>query len=113
MAAAVTCTPSAPISKVSLCHIAATGVASNDVAGYTLTPTPTQALGGLTEAEIRYYFKAHKTGQDSLKSHVFSSSQDGKAVWDSIVFPASGTWTLDLCKNSDDSVVATAAISVS
>lgn len=106
MAAAVACTPSAPVSKVSACRIDVTGASMNDVAAYNASAVP-------TEPELRQYCRLRKTGQDSLISERFAPSTDGKWTWFGVVIPASGTWTLELLRHSNDSVLATASVVVS
>ena len=104
MAAVVTVTPASGVAKMSVVRVDVTGLASNDAAAYDSTPDPSVALGGLTEPEIRYYIKGTLDGQDTLRSHEFSPSQDGNHSWNSIVLPAAGTWTFAVCKSADDSV---------
>lgn len=111
MVAAVTPTPaSGSITHLdTVVHVAVTGTASNDTSSWA---APTTALDFPTEPAIVYYLKFSKTGQDSLKSHLFSPGADGTAQWDGIIIPAAGTWTLDLCDSADDSVIATASVIV-
>jgi hypothetical protein len=61
-----------------------------------------------TNAEIRYYLQAEATGQDSLRSPVFS----GDFEWQGLVFPAADSWTIHLRKVSDDTSVANLAVTV-
>lgn len=90
----------------SFCKVSCADVASNDEGAYDANARP-------TEPELRYYFKIAKSGQDSLKSHVFSTNSDGTAEWNNVLIPVAGTWTLTINDNSDDSVVATASVVVS
>lgn len=63
-------------------------------------------------SELRYYITATASDEPTLKSQVFSPSSDGKFVWDNVVFPAAGSWTLTLADASDDSTVDTTALTV-
>lgn len=79
------------VNKLTFCHVQMTGLDDNTAAG----------------VERRYYVVCTKSGQDPLRSHVFSPSYDGKHEWDSLMFPAAGTWTMQVRDVSNDSVVAT------
>lgn len=63
-------------------------------------------------AEIRYYIKASKSGSDDMKSYVFSTSSDGKHSFNNFIFPAAGTWTVELLTVADVQE-ATASVVVS
>jgi hypothetical protein len=106
--AAVTITPASGsiTAAMTVCKINATSTDANDASAYNASAVP-------TEPELRYYFEASKSGTDSLVSHVFAPSADGDHEWDSVIFPEAGAWTLDLKDASDDSVVATTAVTVS
>ena len=105
--AAVTTTPaSGSITHLStVVSVTCSAVANNDTTAYSSTIYP-------TEPEIEYYFKFSLAGEDDLKSHLFSTNSLSVAQWDGVILPAAGTWTLDICDASDDSVTATASISV-
>lgn len=98
MAAAITARSATGtvVNKLTFAHIQVTGADDNT------------ALG----AERRYYIKAVKAGQDTLRSHVFGPSSDGKHEWDGVMFPAAGVWTVTLNDVSNDSVIATLALTV-
>ena len=101
MAAALTLTPaSGSITAV-------TSVVRVDVTGAPENQPPSDSGD-----EFRYYIKASLTGQDDLISHTFAPSNDGKHSWNGLVFPIDGAWTVDLCDAADDSVEATAAVTV-
>lgn len=107
MAVVVSVTPTSGVARMSVLRVNVTGLASNDTTAYDSTPDPSVALGGLTEPELRYYFKAVLAGSETLRSHTFSPSQDGKHEWNSVVIPAAGTWTITVNKVADDSAVGT------
>lgn len=81
---------------VTTCHIYVTDTAANAADG----------------TEVTYRIRARKTGTDDLISHKFAPNFDGKHQWDDVTFPAAGAWTVTLRKASDDSQVATAAVTV-
>lgn len=107
MSAAVTITPaSGSITHLdTVCHIACSGVSNNDATSYSASVYP-------TEPQITYYFKLAATGEETLKSNVFSTNPDGTADWLGVIVPAAGTWTLTVNATSDDSVIATASVTV-
>lgn len=98
MAAAITARSATGtvVHKLTFAHLDVTGADDNEADG----------------TERRYYLVASLAGQDSLRSHVFSPSFDGKHTWDDVMFPAAGEWTVDLKDVSDDSTVATLALTV-
>ena len=68
---------------------------------------------GATES-ITQRIKIEKDGEDTLVGPSdFNPSNDGTHSWFSITFPSSGSWTATLYKTSDDSSLATLAITVS
>jgi hypothetical protein len=91
---------------VTTCKVSVADAASNDASEYDVEAVP-------TEPELRYYFTLSKAGQDTLRSHVFSTDADGSHVWNSVTFPAAGTWTLAIKDASDDSTVTSTSVSVS
>ncbi len=68
---------------------------------------------GADPAVVSYILADAPVGQDDLRSHVFAPSSDGKHVWNEVIFPTTGAWTLRLRKLSDNSDLATAAVTVS
>lgn len=89
----------------SACRVSVASAANNDEAAYDVNDVP-------TEPELRYYFLASLAGQDDLKSHEFSTNPDGSAVWNGVIFPAAGTWTLYIKDASDDSTVTSTSVTV-
>jgi hypothetical protein len=84
------------VNKLTFAHISVTGVDDNDSDGL----------------EKRYYLQATLAGQDTLRSHVFGPSSDGKHTWDNVMFPVAGAWSVTLRDVEDDSTVATLALTV-
>lgn len=92
---------------VSVCRIDVAAADQNDLTAFDADLYP-------TSPELRYYVLADApAGTDDLKSHAFSPDETGAHSWNGVVFPAAGNWTLRLRDASDDSDVATAAITVS
>ena len=100
------------------CRVNVTGAPSNTVTGYTTSIYP-------TEPAVKYYLlftpppgKFTGVAPDVLrpvtahKSYIFTPSEDGKHEFNSFVFDADGTWTVDLCDAADDSVAATLSVVV-
>jgi hypothetical protein len=88
-----------------VCRVTCSAVANNTTTGYDPAIYP-------SEPQVTYYFKLASAGQPTLKSHVFSTNASQVAAWDDVVFPAAGTWTMTINKTSDDSVTATASVTV-
>ena len=88
-----------------VCKINVTEAPSNDVATYDAGNSPSMD-------PIVYYLKLSATGEDDLVSQRFTTSQAELFQWDNVIFPTAGSWTLDLCLDADDSVDATAAVTV-
>jgi hypothetical protein len=89
------------------CEITCTGVNSNTTTGYDNTKYPASPA-------VAAFFKLSASGQPTLKSPVFSTNAAGLGAWPgSVVFPAAGTWTLELINAADGTtVLATAAVTV-
>jgi len=98
--AAITVTPTSGRAKMSVLRIDVTGLDDTDFNTYDAAHVP-------AEHEIRYYIEATLDGTRYLKSHEFTPSQAGKHTWNSIVVPATGTWTFGICDVADDSTKAT------
>jgi hypothetical protein len=91
--------------KVTACHFTVSGLPTNDAAEYDENEIP-------TEPAVAYYFQASLAGQEDLKSHVFTPSADGDHEWDGVIFPAAGTWTLEVLDVSDDSTADSTSVVV-
>lgn len=92
MSVAIVCTPTAPRAKIDACRVNVTG-ADSTTESYLLFDSP--------------------AGVDDGKSYSFVASSDGKHEFNSYIFPAAGSWTIRLRKKSDNSDIATQAVSVS
>lgn len=101
MALTITITPASGsiTAKLTVCRITTDDVPPNTSTGYDTDDYPASPA-------VNYYFRATLAGQDDLVSNVFSTNADGFAEWNGLIFPAAGTWDLNLCNDADDSVVA-------
>lgn len=107
MALALTCTPTSPVAKSSFCRIDVDDALANDASAYTTTVYP-------TEPEIRYYLKFSVGGVEKGRSYVFAPNPyDGTHQFNNYIFPSSGSWTVALCKVSDNSEATTLGVTVS
>ena len=61
---------------------------------------------------IRQRIKAEATGEETLVSHEFQPSDDGKHSWFNVMFPGAGSWTLTLYNTANDGTLATLAVTV-
>lgn len=105
-AVAITPASGSITATMTVCKINVTEAPTNDASTYDTNDTP-------VEAPILYYLKLSASGEDDLVSQRFTTSQAELFQWDNVIFPAAGAWTLDLCLDADDSVDATAAVTVS
>lgn len=87
------------------CRIDVTEADMNDTSTYDEDEYPQQAA-------FLYRIRARLAGQDDLLSHAFAVSADGEHQWYAPLFPAAGAWTVTLRDTSDDSEVATLAVTV-
>jgi hypothetical protein len=69
-------------------------------------------ITGIPDDVTTYVVKASLAGQQDLVSDKFAAGS-GKYTVDGWIFPAAGTWTLKLVKDSDNSNAATQAVTVS
>lgn len=107
MAASLTIYPASGsvVSKVSACRVTVVTAPSHDASLVAKT----------------YKITASATGQDTLTSHVFTpqssagtpTAPTGGHVWDNLIFPAAGAWTVRLVDMADSSTDATLAVTVS
>jgi hypothetical protein len=104
--AAVAAAPTSGVHLSTAFDVSCSVVANNDAASFDSTKYP-------SEPEIDYYFKFALSGQDDIKSPIFSTNAAQLAEWHGVILPASGTWTLTINKSVDDSVTATASVVVS
>ena len=61
---------------------------------------------------IRQRVKAELAGAETLVSHEFQPSSDGKHSWFNVMFPDDGTWTLTLYATSNNASKATLSVTV-
>jgi hypothetical protein len=81
-------------------------VPANTLTGYDADNYPASPA-------VTYYFSIEKSGEDTLRSQVFTpDAVDGHGEWPDVIVPESGSWTLH-CRNADtDSSVANSALTV-
>jgi hypothetical protein len=103
MAAAVAASPTGGASLSTAFEVSCSGVANNDATSFDSTKYP-------SEPQIGYYFKFALSGQNDIKSPLFSTNAGQTAEWHEVILPAAGSWTLTINKSVDDSVVATATV---
>jgi hypothetical protein len=87
------------------CRIDVTEADQNDDTAYDVDEYPASPA-------IVYRIRARLSGQDDLLSHPFTPSAEGEHQWYAPLFPAAGGWTVTLRDTSDDSEVATLAVTV-
>lgn len=94
------------VSKKTAVNVQVTGATANTTTGYNSSNYP-------SSPEVRYYIKASLAGQNDLKSYQFAVDSSGTHLYQDLIFPAAGTWTVTVNKASDDSVAATTSPVVS
>jgi len=93
------------VNTISACRITVSGADDTDFTTYNASHQP-------TEVAIPYVIVARKSGIDSLSSVEFNVSSDGHFVWDNLIFPDDGVWTVELIDQRDDSVDASLSVTV-
>lgn len=96
--------PTAPVHG-NPCNITVTSQAANTATGYNTSNYPASPA-------IVARFRARLAGQTDLFSEYFSTNADQTHVWESVIFPAAGTWTVTL-RDSSDTQLGTASVTVS
>jgi len=104
--AAVACTPSAPISKASVCRVDVSGADAFDLTAYNPAIYP-------SAPELRYYLAFVLGGADLGKSYDFGVDHTGAHQFNSYTFPSAGSWTIELRNAATDGVVASVGVTVS
>jgi hypothetical protein len=97
--------------SVVITPVPSTGItATLDAVRFDLTGIPAVTAAG---AEIAYRIEASLAGRaEKLVSHVFAPASGGTHQWMNVIFPESGSWSVKLLKDSDDSVIQTQAVTV-
>ena len=95
----------AVVATVSACRISVSSADDTDSATYDEDAIP-------TEDPIPYRLVASKSGWDPLVSHEFTVSADGDHVWDNLIFPDDGTWSVALIDQRDDSTETSISVTV-
>lgn len=93
------------VAVVTAARVTVSGADDTDSTTYDTNDLP-------REESIPYRLVASATGEQDLVSHEFVVSADGDHVWDNVVFPNDGSWTISLIDQRDDSVDATLAVTV-
>lgn len=93
------------VAVVSACRVTVAGAQDTDSATYDTDELP-------REESIPYRLVATASGEQDLVSHEFNVSADGDHVWDNVIFPDDGSWTISLIDQRDDSVDATLSVTV-
>jgi len=106
MAIAITVTPSAGTATQTFHHVEATGLDDTDFSTYDANDVPTESV-------FTYYFQFSEGGLIKGRSHVFTPSSDGKAVWDSVIFPDAGTYTVSVHNASSGATLESVGVTVS
>jgi hypothetical protein len=94
------------VSVLSACRVEVTGADQNDDTAYDTTVYP-------QSPEMRYYLTFELASEVEGRSYVFGVNEDGDHTFNNYIFPEAGSWTVRLNDASDDSSVATAAVTVS
>jgi hypothetical protein len=107
MAAAISIVPASGsvTNKISACRISVSGAEDTDISTYNTGTLP-------REVSFRYRLVASAAGEQDLVSPDFTVSPDGAWVWDNVIFPEAGSWTVDLVDQGSDDVDATLAVTV-
>lgn len=97
-------TPAAPVAVVDSCKVRVTDAIQNDGTYdedvYPSTP------------EMLYYLTFELGGDEFGRSYIFGTNDEGTHEFYNYVFPEDGSWTVRLNDASDDSSVATQAVTV-
>jgi hypothetical protein len=102
--AAVAVNPTSPIAKDDACMISCSAVDSNDDSAFDADLYPASPA-------LVYYFKASKSGEDDLISHLFTPN-GGAHVWMDVIFPVAGTWAVGLFNYVGDGQVVSSNVTV-
>jgi hypothetical protein len=103
--AAVAANPTSGTHLSTVFDVSCSAIAANDTRAWDAALYP-------SEPQITYYFKFSLSGQDSLKSPVFSTNSEALAEWHGVILPAAGSWTLGVYGAADDGTIATATVVV-
>lgn len=99
MPASITVVPASPRAVVDACRVEVNSAEDNRAPNNT---------GG----EFRYYLSFILDGAERGRSYEFNVSADGDHDFNSFIFDTAGSWTVNLCDVADDSVDATASVTV-
>src|SRR5258706_13458938 len=106
MAITLTVTPSAGTATKTSHHVEVAGLDDTDFSTYNASNIP-------TESALTYYFQFSEGGLIKGRSHVFTpDSSTGKGVWDSVMFPDAGTYTVSVHRASTGATLKSVGVTV-
>lgn len=106
MSVAVAVVPASPESVTSTCRVTVTDADQNDIGAYDSNVYPSSPA-------VTYYLAFLEGSELKGKSYSFQVDENGDHEFNSYTFPDAGTWTVQLRKEADDTVVASASVTVS
>lgn len=92
---AITPASGSVIHITSACRIDVDAAPDLDASTYDVDDVP-------TEVSFVYKLVATLAGQRDLVSSTFTPNSEGKWTWDNLIFPAAGTWAVNLINTADD-----------
>lgn len=105
MSITLTLDPTEPTAVESAVRVDVAGASANDLTDYSTDQYP-------TAAELRCYLAFLLDSEELGRSYVFAVAQDGTHSFPNYIFPSAGSWSVELRDASDDSVLATQAVTV-
>lgn len=109
MSIAITVTPSTGTATKTFHHVEVSGLNDTDFSTYNSANIPTETV-------FTYYFQFSEGGLIKGRSHVFTpdaTSGSGKGVWDSVIFPDAGNYTVSIHNASTGVTLASVGVTVS
>lgn len=114
MAIAITVTPSTGTAATTFHHVEVSGLDDTDFSTYDSTPDANSTEPYRAEVSLTYYFQFSEGGLIKGRSHVFTpDSSTGKAVWDSVMFPDAGTYTVSVHRSTTGATLKSTSVVVS
>ena len=98
-----------------VCRITVAAAPDNTLTGYdgTILNTPTGQKQYPASPAEPYYIAFVLGGVEKGRSYIFTPSADGDHVFNNYMFPAGGTWTLNLVRTRDSGTETTLSVVVS
>ena len=114
MAIAITVTPSTGTAAKTFHHVEVSGLDDTDFSTYDSTPDADSTEPYRAEVTFKYYFQFSEGGLIKGRSHVFTpDSSTGKGVWDSVMFPDAGTYTVSVHNAGTGATLKSVGVTVS